>query len=304
MLTDRPGRIAEGLYLLGRQENLMYLVRGQKNMMIGGGMTWIVPELEEQLAGLGIGPGEIDYLVIQHAHFDHVGAIPYLLRRFPPIKVLGTAAARATLAREKIINYMDVANRVTADYIGPRERYEKYDLSIGIINIDETVGDDTVIDLGHGLRVEFIEVPGHSPCALAAYIPSLRAIFPTDAALCPVGSIDNLARPSPQYDYNLYKQSLQKLLSYDIGMCCFDHYAAVLGAEARQVLLNAVQVCSEFEGHLLEMYRETGDLEKVARWVCHETMSCTRFTFQTEEIMLPVSRAVARNVLKAAGMEV
>lgn len=302
MLTDQPGRIAEGLYLLGRQENLMYLVRGQKNMIIGGGMTWIIPELEEQLGGMGIGSGDIDYLVVQHAHFDHIGAIPYLLRCFPSIKVLGTAAAKTTLAKEKIIQYMELANKVMAGYKGSSDCYEKYDMRFSLIKIDGTVGNDTVIDLGKNLRIEFIEVPGHSPCALAVYIPSLKAIFPTDAALCPVGSIDRLARPSPQYDYSLYKQSLQKILSHDIEICCFDHYAAVLGTDAGQVLLNAVRVCSEFEKRVIDLYRETGDLEKVAIWVGNETMRFTQFTFQTEEVMLPVSRAVARNILKAASM--
>jgi glyoxylase-like metal-dependent hydrolase (beta-lactamase superfamily II) len=302
MLTDQPGKIAEGLYLLGSKQNLMYLVRGRENMIIGGGMSWIVPYLEEQLASLNIGPDDIKYLVIQHAHFDHIGAIPYMQRKFPSMKVLATAAAKLTLSREKIMQYMDVANRMAVEHSGAKERYEKFDLSIGIINVDEVIGDSTVIDLGNGKVINFIETPGHSPCALSVYIPSLKAIFPTDSALCPIGSIDNLARPSPQYDYDLYKKSMQKLLNYDIEICAFDHYAAVLGADARQVLLNAVSLCREFEGHVMDMYRETGDMEQVARQVARETIGFTRFDFVDEEIMMPVSRAVARNILKAAGV--
>jgi glyoxylase-like metal-dependent hydrolase (beta-lactamase superfamily II) len=103
MLTDQPGKIAEGLYLLGSQQNLMYLVRGKDNMIIGGGMSWIAPYLEEQLESLKIGPDDIKYLVIQHAHFDHIGAVPYMQRKFPNMKVLATAAAKSTLSKEKII---------------------------------------------------------------------------------------------------------------------------------------------------------------------------------------------------------
>jgi 2-aminobenzoylacetyl-CoA thioesterase len=304
MLTDKPGKIAEGLYLLGSQQNLMYLVRGEENMIIGGGMSWIAPYLDEQLDELKIGPGDIRYLVIQHAHFDHVGAIPYMQRKYPGMKVLATAAAKTTLSKEKVIQYMDLANKVMVEHVGPKERYEKLDLGIGIINVDKVVGDSTVIDLGNGMVVNFIETPGHSPCALSLYIPALKAIFPTDCAPCPIGSIDNLARPSPQYDYNLYKKSLQKLLSHDIEICAFDHYDAVLGSDARQVLLNAQALCKEFEAHVLDMYRESGDMEKVARQVAQETNGFTRFDFVDEEIMMPVSRAVARNILKAAGIGV
>jgi len=302
MLTDQPGKIAEGLYLLGSQQNLMYLVRGRENMIIGGGMSWIAPYLEEQLASLNVEPDGIHYLVIQHAHFDHIGAIPYMQRKFPSMKVMATAAARATLAREKVMQYMDIANKMAVGHIGRKESYEKLDLSIGIINVDEVIGDSAVVDLGNGMAINFIETPGHSPCALSVYIPSLKAIFPTDSAPCPIGSIENLARPSPQYDYNLYKISLQKLLRYDIEICAYDHYAAVLGPDARQVLLNGLALCKEFEEHVIGLYREVGNMEQVARQVAFETTGFTRFDFVDEEIMLPVSRAVARNVLKAAGL--
>lgn len=303
MLTDRPGKIVEGLYLLGHQQNLMYLVSGQRNMIIGGGMSWIAPYLEEQLSALNIGPGDISCLVIQHAHFDHVGAVPFMRRKFPGMKVMATAAAKLTLSKEKIIRYMDLANRMAVEQIGLVEQYGKLDLSMGnSIEVDEIAGDSTVVDLGNGMVVNFIETPGHSPCALSLYIPSLKAIFPTDSALCPVGSITNLARPSPQYDYNLYKKSLLKLLGYDIEICAFDHYAAVLGMDARQVLLNGLALCGEFEEHVLEEYGKTGDIEQVARQLARETIGFARFDFANEEIMMPVSRAVARNILKAAGI--
>ncbi len=154
MLTDQPGKIAEGLYLLGSKQNLMYLVRGKDNMIIGGGMSWIAPYLDEQLDSLNIGPGDIRYLVIQHAHFDHVGAVPYMQRKFPGMKVLATAAARLTLSKEKIMQYMDIANKLAVEHMGPGERCGKLDLSIGIINVDEIVGDSCVIDLGNGMSKE------------------------------------------------------------------------------------------------------------------------------------------------------
>jgi len=304
MLTDQPGKIAENLYLLGSKQNLMYLVCGKENMIIGGGMSWIVPYLEEQLDALKMGPDDIKYLVIQHAHFDHIGAVPYMQRKFPKMKVLATATAKTTLSKEKVMQYMDFFNKAMVEHSGHKELCEKFDLDIGLINVDEVAGDSTVIDLGNCMVVDFIETPGHSPCAISLYIPALKAIFPTDSAPCPIGSITNLARPSPQFDYSLYKKSLERLLSYDIEVCAFDHYAAALGADARQVLLNGQALCREFEGHVMDMYRETGDIEEVARQVARETIGFSRFEFVDENIMMPVSRAVARNILKAAGITI
>ena len=87
MFIDRPGKICDGLYMLGWKQSLMYLAQGAKSMIIGGAMSWIAPRLEQQFKEYEIDTGSIEYLVIPHSHFDHFGAVPYLKRRFPQIKV-------------------------------------------------------------------------------------------------------------------------------------------------------------------------------------------------------------------------
>lgn len=301
MITDRPGKLAEGLYLLGRSQNLMYLARGRENMLIGGGMSWLVPWLEEQLPLL-IGDEGIQYLVIQHAHFDHVGAVSYLQRKFPAMKIIATQAAVKLLCRDKVIKYMNDANMLAVERGGHADRCRPFDISISPVNVDIVADDATVIDLGNGMEVRFIDTPGHTPCSLSVYIPLLKAIFPSDSAPFPIGSLEYLNRPSPQYDYGLYKESLCKLLGYDVEVCGYEHFSAVVGPDARQALVNGLELCSEFEEHVQKLYREAGDIEKVAGIVERETSSYTRFDFDSTEIMLPVCRAVVRNILKDAGL--
>ena len=304
MLINKSGQLAEGLYLLGSEQSLMYLVWGKEAMIIGGGMNWIASQLEEQLTAVGIEAEKIKYLVIQHTHFDHCGAVPYLKRKYPQIKVLATNAARKILSKEKVINYIELVNKLIIDSYGLQDQYEKLNLKIDAITIDETVNEATTIDLGNGLDIHFMETPGHSPCAVSVNIPGLKAVFPTDSAPCPLGSIDKLARPSPQHDYILYKQSLRKLLTHDVEICGFDHYAAVTGADARQVLLNGLTVCEEYEKFIVGLYNETGDFEQVARQVARETMEIDNFDFMSEDLMLPIYRAEVRNILKSAGINI
>jgi 2-aminobenzoylacetyl-CoA thioesterase len=302
MLINKPGKITEGLYLLGEGITLIYIVKGKDAMIIGGGMNWIAPQLEKQLFSLDIDLADIKYLVIPHAHFDHCGAVPYLRRKLPWIKVLGSESARKILSKQKVLDYMELANLMMIEHYGLKEQYEKMNLKIDAINIDQVVGDSTVVDLGNGLDVHFIEAPGHSPCALAVYIPKLKAIFPTDAAPVPQGGVDKLTRPSPQYDFGLYKRSLRKLLDYEIDICAFDHFAAVTGAEARQVLVNGLKLCEEYGTHVTDMYKESGDFEGTARIVAHEATE--NFDFGGEDLIMPVARAEVRNILKDAGISV
>ena len=302
MLIDRPGKICDGLYMLGSRQSLTYLLQGQQSMIIGGAMSWIVPQLEQQFIDFAIDTGSIEYLVIPHPHFDHFGAVPYLKRRFPRMKVLATEAAAGILAKEKVINYSEMVNKLMIDAYGLQQDYERMNLKIDAVTIDRAVDNSNVIDLGNGLEARFIQTPGHSPGDVTVYVPALKAIFPSDTVPCPMGSIDKLARPSPQFDFTLYKESIDRLLTLDIDICCFDHFAAVTGADALQVLINAQKLCRDYQEHIVEQYRLTGDLEQVAGQVARETLELASFDFLNQELMMPISRAEVRNVLKSAGL--
>lgn len=302
MLVEQSCKLAEGLYLLGEKQSLIYLIRGREAMIMGGGMNWVVPLLEQQLASYAIPAAEIKYLVIQHSHFDHCGAVPYLKRKYPGLKVLATEPARNILAKPKVIGYIESVNKLIIDAYGMQDQYERLGLKIDAIGVDETVGDATIIDLGGGLEVHFIEAPGHSACAVAGYVPKLKAIFPTDASPCPIGSIEKLARPSPQYDFTLYKQSLGKLLSYDVEICGFDHFAAVTGADARKVLQNGLDQSIEYENRVVGLYKQGVGLESIARQQAREAMEADGFDFMSEDLMMPIARAEVRNILKSTGI--
>jgi 2-aminobenzoylacetyl-CoA thioesterase len=304
MLIDKPGKITEGLYLLGKQICLMYLVKGKHSMIIGGGMNWVAPLLDEQLDEVGVKADDIKYLVVPHPHFDHCGAVPYLKRKYPNMKVLATEAAKAVFSKQKVIDYMEAVNMFMIDHFGVRDQYEKLNLKIDSIKIDQTVNDSTVIGLGNGLDVHFIETPGHSPGDISVYIPGLKAIFPSDAVPCPLGDIEKLAIPSPQYDFTLYKESLRKLAAYEVDICGFDHNVAVVGRDAKQVLLNGLQTAEDYEKLIVDMYQEKKDFEQTFRWVARERLRIDGFTFLNEDLMIPVARAEVRNVLKASGINV
>lgn len=304
MLLTQAGSINERLYLLGTRQNIVYLVKGKVSMLIGGGMNWIAPELERQFDGFGINPAEIEYLVVQHSHFDHCGLVPYLKRKWPQMKILGTESSRNILAKQKVVSYIEAVNKALIDHHKMQSQYEAMDLRIDKLEIELAVDDNTVIDIGEGLTVKFIETPGHSPCAVSVYVPALKAIFPTDAAPCPLDRIDDLVRPSPQYDFNLYRQSLKKLLDYDIEICGFDHSAAVTGDDARKVLQNGLALCDEYSTQVIQMYRQSGDLETVARQVAKRTIVMERTDLISEDVMVPVARAEVRNILRAAGITV
>ncbi|HEY2028318.1 MAG TPA: ribonuclease J [Myxococcales bacterium] len=95
--------------------NCMVVESGGDRVVIDCGLMF--PNAEQSLGVEVIAPdlsylkgaGKLDAILLTHAHEDHIGALPYLLRDFPETKVFGT---RFTLAvvKEKLLEHGLVAD--------------------------------------------------------------------------------------------------------------------------------------------------------------------------------------------------
>ena len=71
MRIAKAGWITDRILLLGSEESNVYLLKGEENTIVGGGMITIVPDILEQLDAFGIEESTITRLLILHTHFDH-----------------------------------------------------------------------------------------------------------------------------------------------------------------------------------------------------------------------------------------
>ena len=264
MWINKPGRLNDSIEFLGAQTNCMYLLKGDDAMIIGGGMSWVVPDLEQQLSRIDFPAEKIKYIVILHSHFDHCGAVPYIKRKYPDIRIIASNHAKEVLAKEKVINMIEAANKEMIDKNNLQKEYQDLNLKIDAINVDYTVEDNDIINLGKGIEVQFMLIPGHSKCAIATYVPSLKAIFPTDGTPIIIDSIENLSQPSPQYDFGLYLKSQKRLADCETELCAFEHNGVVTGKEASQVLKNGTLKTEKYKDLVIGFYNKNHDLEKTA----------------------------------------
>lgn len=182
MWIREPGKVSDRLDFLGARENCLYLLRGRDMMIIGGGMSWIVPSLQIQLSKIDFEPKKLKYLVVSHSHFDHCGAVPYLKKKFPHIQILASAHAEKIFAKQKAIDFIAVTNQYAMVRLGLQSEYERLDLKFDGFHVARIITEKDIIDLGDGIDVHFLEVPGHTQCSIAAYVPKLKILFPGDAA--------------------------------------------------------------------------------------------------------------------------
>ncbi len=297
MWMQKPGRINENIHFLGTHQLCFYLVRGNDSMIVGGGMSHATPFLDEQLDKLELDVSTVKYLVLTHSHFDHCGALPYFRSRFPGLRVVGSAAAAEVLSKQKVLDYNARMNDAMSQQEGAWDRcLHLCDCADGLM-VDDIIRDGEAIDLGRGIRAEFYEMPGHSRCCLATYIPALRALFPTDTTPHPVRDWRELSYPSAQFDFDAYLASLSRLNTFDVDILGLDHYGVLLGDQAPEFLQLALQRSVAFRSLVLERYRDSENLDAVAEQVTTEALPMIGLPFITRDLLFVITRAMIKNIV-------
>jgi glyoxylase-like metal-dependent hydrolase (beta-lactamase superfamily II) len=297
MWVGEPGKINERLEFLGTRQTCLYLVKGKEAMIIGGGMAYVVPWLERQFSQLDLDAADVKYLVIPHSHFDHCGAVPYLQRRFPRLRTLASEYCRELFSRGKVINAIASANERIMQGVGLGPEYQRLNLKFEGVEVQQVVKDGDVIDLGDGIQVRFLETPGHTRCSIAAYVTSMKAMFPSDAVPVPLPDGSGLSFPSPQYDFSLYLESLKKLSRYEVEICAFEHNGVYTGDQASVLLSMAIDQTEQFRHHVLRLYEESGDLDKVARRLLQEIHKRGELSFLDPELQSTIVKASIRKMV-------
>ena len=297
MWIGEPGEVIDRIDFLGTREICLYLLKGKEAMIISGGMSHVALSLEKQFRQMDFDTENIKYLVVTHSHLDHCGAVPYLQRKFPRMQVLASKYSQEIFSKKKVVNAIASANKGAINASGLQDEYEKLNLEFDGIHVDRVVAENDFIDLGDGIEAHFIETPGHTKCSLTVYVPKLKAMFPSDAAPVPLTDGIGLTVPSPQYDFLLYLESLQKLSTYEVDICAFEHHGVLLGEQARNILLRGLKQTKKFKNYVIEQYKEIGDLDKVAQKLASEMQEKNELPFLTPELQLTVTRAAVRKIL-------
>jgi glyoxylase-like metal-dependent hydrolase (beta-lactamase superfamily II) len=204
---------------------------------------------------------KVNKILILHAHFDHVGIVPYLKRLQPDIEIYASERAWEILGMSKAISTINDFNRAVTEQMGMEEACSPYDLDwrddISGIGISE--GDD--IDLGD-VKLQILETPGHSSCAISAYEPRSKALFPTDSGGIP---FKQTVVTSGNSNFTKFQKSLEKLRDLDVAVYCADHYGYVVGEEASAFIDRSIQAAEEHRTMMEEAYVRTKDIDKATQ---------------------------------------
>jgi glyoxylase-like metal-dependent hydrolase (beta-lactamase superfamily II) len=293
MRIRKPGKVHERIWFLGREESGVYLLKGNNgSMIVSGGMSYIISDILQQFKEFAIDENRIKKFLILHSHFDHVGIVPFMKRRHPEIEVYASQRAWEILQMDKAILTINEFSRNVAKRMNKGNVYSTYDLEWRKDISCKTIREGDRIELG-GLEVSILEIPGHSSCCIAAYIPELKVLFPTDGGGIP---LDKTIIISGNSNYTKYQQSLEKLKNYEVEIYCADHYGYITGEEAREFISKSIEMAKKKRAQMEEIYRSTRDIESAAQKLVSFAYEEDPSYFLSPEILLDIYRQMVRHI--------
>jgi 2-aminobenzoylacetyl-CoA thioesterase len=293
MRSQKPGKICDSLWYLGHPETGVYLLEGRnESIIISGGMSYIVPALMDQIRKSGINQDKIRNMLILHAHFDHIGIVPFFRQRDPNIQVYASERAAQILSEPRnILTINDFSHRVAVRMVMDREWSTNHcDWTLGLDL--ESVSDGDSIDLG-GIEVIIFNSPGHSSCSISAYAPKLRALFPSDGGGIPYK--DTIV-PAANSNFTQYVESLKKLESLEVQYLCADHFGYVYGDEAGSYLSHSIDAAQAEYARLKEIYLRVRDIELAAQHAASSFLAENPDYFLTSEIYEGICRQMMKHI--------
>jgi glyoxylase-like metal-dependent hydrolase (beta-lactamase superfamily II) len=286
VIKDKPGKVTDRILLLGTRESCVYLLKGKgEYALLGGGLVSIVPEVVEQLKDFAIEERKIKRMVILHSHFDHCGIVPFFKKRWPWVTITASSRTKELLSRSEVVERIEFLNQLLLAEQGREKLAEEMGLEFTGIDVEEIVKEGDILSCGD-LSMEVIDVPGHSSCSIAVYVPLEKAMFASDAGGIPLG---NKVFTAANSNFDKYQKSLEKMAGFEIDVYLAEHFGARTGHEGRSYLKKSMEDAKTTRGILEASYARTKDVKKSTEEITDRVMEWVPKEFMPRDVIALVA---------------
>ncbi len=159
----------------GQGGEALLISGSEKKVLIDCGMAYCGEQMAANVAHL---TNRLDYVLLSHSHYDHIGALPYIRERFPEVVVCGSAKCASIIIRESARELMVQLGEEARDLYMPGSETE---IRVDGLNIDRVLADGDFIELGDGQTITAYETFGHTDCSLSYFLEPERVLFASES---------------------------------------------------------------------------------------------------------------------------
>lgn len=150
------GHGGEGLLIAGREKTVLY----------DGGMACfkdnVIRNIYEVLDFLGRREKGLDYVILSHTHYDHLGVLPYIIEEWPDVKVCAAEKAVNVFKSSGAKRTMKELGQSAAKQYG----YEGFDVKVDGMRVDVILHDGDRLMLAEDEWIECYLTKGHTDCSM------------------------------------------------------------------------------------------------------------------------------------------
>ena len=184
----------------------------------------------------------LDYIFLSHTHYDHIGALPYILEEWPEVKVCAGEKAVRVFASEGAKRTMVRLGNEAKEQFGGNVKITADGMRVDIIMKD---GDS--VSLGKEKITAFV-TKGHTDCSMSYLLDPQRILFASESTGVRNGTA--FIYPSILKSYKDAIESAQRLKQIDTNYIIGPHYG-VVSKKAKETFFDDFIKAAEAERELI-----------------------------------------------------
>lgn len=215
------------------------IIGKEKTVLHDCGMACFSQELIENIEH-ALGERTLDYVILSHTHYDHIGALPYVIRRWPNVTVCGGKKAAEIFNRQSAVDMIFSMGKTGAEHYGR----DPEQVVVDGLRIDKILDNGDILDLGEEKLLAF-ETKGHTDCSISYLLKPQGVILASEST--GVISRDGKLRTSvlKSFEDSLEAATFLKLMPFEYILV--PHYGIL---------------SKEFNDKYFDIYIETAEKER------------------------------------------